>query len=196
MPIQRLAPQDFDAVPWKNGLGVSTTIAGACFPGHVPGDWSGVIWQFGRARIATPSRFSDLTGYDRVQIVIGGSGLLLETPDALIDVRVPFRPVRYDGGTPITSRLENGPVDVLNLIARREHCDIDLVCPIAGEPISLPAGINVVYAFENPAQLRMMIRGEPETDEVLLAGHALVLNGAMTCLPASGRVAIASISRK
>ena len=36
-----------------------------------------------------------------------------------IDLREPFRPMGYDGGLNIVSRLENGPVEVVNLIADR-----------------------------------------------------------------------------
>ena len=44
-------------------------------------------------------------------MLIAGRGLVLDTPDGEIDVRRPFRPVRFAGETRIVSRLEAGPVE-------------------------------------------------------------------------------------
>ena len=46
--------------------------------------------------------------------------------DGEIDVRAPFRPVRFAGETPIVSRLEAGPVEVVNLIGDRSRVALDL----------------------------------------------------------------------
>ena len=196
MQSRYLAPEDYETVPWKNGGGVSTTIAGERFPGHPPGDWSGVNWQLGRTRIALPAPFSDLTGFERLQIVIGGSGLVLETPEGDIDLREPFRPVRYDGGTPIVSRLENGPVDVLNLIARKDHCRIALACPPLGKRHALPPCLHVVHAPSERATFRIVSSASVEEECHLPAGHSLIIEGAGELLPTAGRVAIASVAKR
>lgn len=196
MQNRYLAPEDYETVPWKNGGGVSTTIAGERFPGHPPGDWSGVKWQLGRTRIVVPAPFSDLNGFERLQIVIGGSGLVLETPDGEIDLREPFRPVRYDGGTLIVSRLENGPVEVLNLIARRDHWRIALVCPPLGELNTLPPCFHVVHAPSEPAKLHIVSSASTEKECHLPAGHSLVIEGAGKLMAIAGRIAIASIGKR
>ena len=54
-------------------------------------------------------------------MLVAGRGLVLQTPDGEIDVRRPFRPVRFAGETPIVSRLEAGPVEVVNLIGDRRQ---------------------------------------------------------------------------
>ena len=64
----------------------------------------------------TPGAFSDLSGFDREQVLVCGQGLVLETPSGEIDVRQPFKPVRFAGETGIVSRLEAGPVEVVNLL--------------------------------------------------------------------------------
>ena len=97
-------------------------------PGFAPGSWEGMIWRFGRTAIVTPGPFSDLSGYDRQQVLVSGSGLVLETPAGEIDVRQPFKPVRFAGETRIVSRLEAGPVEVVNLIGDRSRVSIDLSC--------------------------------------------------------------------
>ncbi|SFJ44316.1 hypothetical protein SAMN05216304_10832 [Bosea sp. OK403] len=141
-----LPPESFRRTPWKNGGGVTIDIADAYREGAAPGSWEGMIWRFGRTSIVAPGPFSDLTGYERLQLVIAGSGLVLETPAGEIDLRSPSKPVRYDGGTPIVSRLENGPVEVVNLIADRTLCEIDLIVTDAGHATKLRAGLHVVYA--------------------------------------------------
>lgn len=141
-----LPPESFRSKPWKNGGGVTLDIADASRPGAEPAGWEGMIWRLGRTAIMAPGPFSDLTGYERLQAVITGSGLVLDGPDGEIDLRQPFRPVRYDGGIPLVSRLENGPVEVVNLIADRSLCAIDLVVPVAGEGIALSGGTHILYA--------------------------------------------------
>ena len=186
-----LTPASFLRVPWKNGGGVSTTIASEGLPGASPGDWAGTIWQLGRTRIVAPAPFSDLTGFDRVQIVIGGSGLVLETPTGDIDLREPFQPARYDGGTAIISRLENGPVEVVNLIGRRDLVRIDMAMLEPGVETTLPDAQHVVYAPLAAAYLRL---DDEELD--LATDHALTVDRDARLCAMSGVVILASITRR
>jgi environmental stress-induced protein Ves len=144
--LTAIPQSEFKRLPWKNGGGISLDITGAHRPGAEAGDWSGTIWRLGRTAITTPAPFSDLTGYERTQLVIEGAGLVLDSQNGEIDLRVPLRPVRYDGGLPLVSRLENGPVEVINLMAERAACDIDLTVPQAGSSVTAAAGIHIIYA--------------------------------------------------
>jgi environmental stress-induced protein Ves len=119
-----------------------------------PGDWDGVLWRLGRTAIVAPGAFSDLTGYDRVQVVVAGQGLVLETPDGPLGVRMPFRPVRFRGETAITSRLEAGPVEVVNLIGARAAVTLDLQVLAADATRTLGVGTHVVHAPTGPVALR------------------------------------------
>src|SRR5205085_2835352 len=102
-------------------------IADAYAPGAAPGSWSGMLWRFGRTEIVTPAPFSDLSGHDRILTVIRGCGLVLAIDDGReLDVREPFRPVHFRGEDRIVSRLEAGPVAVLNLLADRKRFAIDV----------------------------------------------------------------------
>jgi environmental stress-induced protein Ves len=120
--ITLLLPSQYKRTPWKNGGGTTTTIA----------EQNGV-WQFGRTPITAAGPFSDYAGYDRLQVLVAGRGLVLQTTDGEIDVRVPFRPVRFKGEDKIVSRLEAGPVEVVNLIGRRADVAIELAVLEAGE---------------------------------------------------------------
>jgi uncharacterized protein len=150
-----LSPGGFQRVPWKNGGGVSLVIAGDRQPGHAPGDWSGVVWQLGRTAIVAPAPFSDLAGFDRLQVVVVGRGLWLDTPDDAIDLSRPLTVARYDGGTPIVSRLAAGPVEVVNLIARRDRVRIAMEVLRAGDMRRLAAGTHVLYACAGTVALAM-----------------------------------------
>jgi environmental stress-induced protein Ves len=123
--ITTLTPDHYARTPWKNGGGITVDIV-------VDGD----IWRFGRTPITTPGPFSDYTSFDRLQVLVGGRGLVLGTPQGDIDVRTPFKPVRFTGETPIVSRLEAGPVEVVNLIGRRDAVTLELNVLGEGEPFT------------------------------------------------------------
>ncbi|KQU52594.1 hypothetical protein ASG72_06615 [Bosea sp. Leaf344] len=171
--LTHLDPEQFQRTPWKNGGGMSLDIAGAHESGASDGGYDGMLWRFGRTSILQPGPFSDLTGYDRLQLVLNGAGLVLETPEGEIDLREPLQPVRYDGGTPIVTRLEQGPVEVINLIADREHCDIDLtVLKPGGRLDTVPGATTLLYAPDAPSELRA------DGQRLHLAtGHAVKLEG-------------------
>jgi environmental stress-induced protein Ves len=138
-----------------------------------------------------PGPFSDYSGYDRVQVLVKGSGLVLEAPAGEIDVRAPFRPVRFDGGATIASRLEAGPVEVVNLIGRRDAVKIDMTVRDTGQTQPLAAGIDFAYAASGPVTL--MVDGQ---SHALAPDHCLRIDsGNRTILAVmSGRVIVASIS--
>lgn len=188
--LTRLDPKTYRRTPWKNGGGVTIDIADAYAPGATPGSWSGMLWRLGRTEIVAPGPFSDLSGYDRILTVIDGRGLVLEIAGgAALDVREPFAPVRFRGEDRIMSRLEAGPVAVLNLISDRQ-CHID-VAILTGDTHALNAAITIVYALEASS---VTIGG---TDHALDADVALRLDGAGGELVVrGGRVALATISSR
>lgn len=188
--LTSIDPAAFRHTPWKNGGGVTVDIAESMLSGFAPGSWDGMVWRFGRTAIVTPAPFSDLSGYDRQQVLISGSGLVLETPAGEIDVRQPFRPVRFAGETRIVSRLEAGPVEVVNLIGDRSRVVTNLACLAAGGTASLPAGIHVIYAAETPC--KFAINGNVCE---IAAGHAMRIDADETITIAShlGTAIVASI---
>ncbi len=140
MKTTLLTPADYRRTPWKNGGGVTTDIAE-----------HGEVWRFGRTPITAPGPFSDYTGYERLQVLVAGRGLVLQTPDGEIDMRLPFKPVRFRGETAIMSRLEAGPVEVVNLIGKRSEVAIDLVVLEPGRSARLASGTHFAYAPAAPA---------------------------------------------
>jgi len=142
--IAKLDSTAYVRTPWKNGRGVTVDIA-------LDGD----IWRFGRTPIIAGGPFSDYSGYDRLQVLVAGSGLVLQTPSGEIDVRRPFQPVRFAGETPIVSRLEAGPVEVVNLIGDRSRVRIGLVVLEAGRTLALTPGLHIAYCPGGRARLQI-----------------------------------------
>ena len=177
--ITLLDPASYQRTLWKNGGGTTVDIA-----------FSGESWRFGRTPIVQPGPFSDYTGYDRVQALVAGSGLVLETPQGEIDVRQPFRPVRFAGETPIVSRLEAGPVEVVNLIGARAEVSIDMVVLDEGHTLNLQPGIHIAY---NPrGEAMVAVQGDERT---LGADYALrlELTGPLRLTGIKGCLLVASI---
>lgn len=142
--ITPLDPARYLRTPWKNGGGVTTDIA-----------FEGDVWRFGRTPITAPGPFSDYTGFDRLQVLVAGSGLVLQTPSGEIDVRRPFQPVRFAGETPIVSELECGPVEVVNLMGDRRRVSLGLVILDDGKTQHLGRGLHIAYCPAGQAVLRL-----------------------------------------
>lgn len=180
MSVQLLKPQDYRRTPWKNGGGVTIDIA-----------QDGEIWRFSRTPITVPGPFSDYAGFDRMQVLVAGLGLVLETPDGEIDVRTPFKPVRFTGELAIVSRLEAGPVEVLNLMGDRSKVMLDLAILEAGQSGHLGSGRHIAYCPGGAAIVRL--GGEAHD---LAADHALQLEQAdgnvLVC--AAGRIVLGSVA--
>ncbi|MGL4637141.1 MAG: HutD/Ves family protein [Beijerinckiaceae bacterium] len=186
--LERIEPSQFISVPWKNGGGTSLTIAQQHKDGAVAGDWSSLIWQLGRTAIVAPAPFSDLAGFDRMQVLVKGAGLVLQTPDADIDVRQPFQPVSFRGETPIVSRLENGPVEVVNLMAARDKVAIDLAVLPPDSSNTFHNGLHILYA---PKGIVSLICDE---EGVLLEeNHAARIQGSATLEVMSGILLVATV---
>lgn len=191
-PPLAIAPDSFIAFPWKNGQGVTMDIAAAHRAGGRPGDWETVLWRFGRTGIGKPGPFSDMAGFERLQVVVKGRGLRLSAVDGTeIDVRMPFVPVRFDGATKIDSVLDDGPVEVVNLIVRRDFGNGGLLVAPAGTAAVLASGAHVVYAPEGA--LALVVDTTPRT---VPAGHALQIDGCASVHITAGRAVIATVAPK
>lgn len=178
--IALLDPGQYRHTPWKNGGGTSVDIA------EVED-----IWRFGRTPIVASGPFSDYTGFDRLQVLVAGRGLVLKTPEGEIDVRTPFQPVRFAGETSIVSHLEAGPVEVVNLIGARAAVRLGLVVLGAGQRLTLAEGVHLAYAADGPATVAAADAPWP-----LAPDHTLRIEpeGSTILACTAGRVIVASIT--
>lgn len=146
MKTTLLTSEHYTRLPWKNGGGVLTGIADAHRPGAAVKDWDSLLWRFASTPIVVPGPFSHMPGIDRLQTVIGGRGLVLKSPTQEFDEREPFTTVRFTGEMEIVTALEAGPVEVVNLMARRGAAEIELGAIQEPGERPLPAGTHLLYA--------------------------------------------------
>jgi environmental stress-induced protein Ves len=120
--------------------------------------------------------------------VIDGSGLLLHPKDRpTLDVRTPFRAMRFAGEWPINSELTNGPVGVLNLLADRTkiHIELNFLSPLQG--MTMPEGRNVLLAL-SPASL--LLDGAAVS---LVTDGAISVSGQHQIRVTAGMIAVATV---
>jgi hypothetical protein len=155
MKTTLLNPEDYTRSPWKNGGGVFTDIAGAWRADAAAKDWSSLLWRLASTPIVAPGPFSHMPGIDRLQMVVEGRGLVLKSPTQEFDEREPFTTVRFTGEMEIMTALEEGPVEVVNLMARRGAAEIELVALCEPGTRQLAAGTHLVYAPHGECCVRL-----------------------------------------
>jgi environmental stress-induced protein Ves len=155
MKITLLKSEDYTRSPWKNGGGIFTDIAGAHRADASAKDWDSLLWRFASTPIVAPGPFSFMPGIDRLQMVVSGRGLVLKSPTQAFDEREPFTTVRFTGEMEIVTELEAGPVEVVNLMARRGAAEIALVALREPGDRPLSAGTHLVYAVSGDCGIRL-----------------------------------------
>jgi uncharacterized protein len=155
MKTTLLRPEDYTRSPWKNGGGIFTDIADAHRADAPVKDWDSLLWRFAATPIVAPGPFSHMPGIDRLQMVVGGRGLVLKARGQEFDEREPFTTVRFSGELEITTELEAGPVEVVNLMARRGAVEIELLALREPGDRRLPAGTHLVYAARGDCCIRL-----------------------------------------
>ena len=155
METTLLKYDDYTRSPWKNGGGIFTDIAGAWRTDAPVRDWNSLLWRFAATPIVAPGPFSHMPGIDRLQMVVAGRGLVLKSPTQEFDEREPFTTVRFTGEMEIVTELEAGPVEVVNLMARRGAAEIELIALREPGERPLPAGTHLVYAVSGECRIRL-----------------------------------------
>lgn len=103
--------------PWKNGGGVTRTLAA---------DATG-RWRVSIADIDRDGPYSRFSGYDRVSVVLSGQGVALRGEGVAVSLR-PRVPALFAGDEVLQSRLAGGPVRVLNLFVQRGLARARVAC--------------------------------------------------------------------
>jgi environmental stress-induced protein Ves len=190
MKTTLLKSEDYARSPWKNGGGIFTDIADAHRPGSPVKDWDSLLWRFASTPIVAPGPFSHMSGIDRLQMVIGGRGLVLKAQAQEFDEREPFTTVRFTGEMEIVTELEAGPVEVVNLMARRGAVEIELLALREPGERQLPAGTHLIHAVSGDCSIRLDGVGFAISHENTLK---VELTGASTLVLVSGLAVLGSI---
>lgn len=129
---------ELQAVPWKNGQGVTRELAK-----ELNGD--SFFWRLSIADVASAGPFSRFEGMRRILTVVEGNGMELISPDVTLQADLGI-PVEFDGELEITSSLKGGPLRDLNLIFDPLVCGGHVSCLVGGERHSLSCSKGKVLA--------------------------------------------------
>ncbi|CAB3631328.1 HutD/Ves family protein [Achromobacter pestifer] len=112
--------QALPAEPWKNGGGVTRTVARDA-------DAAAARWRVSIADIARDGPYSRFPGYDRVSVVLTGQGVALHGAGMEV-VLLPGVATTFPGDIAFQSRLLGEPVQVLNVFVRRDAARVTVSC--------------------------------------------------------------------
>ncbi|VVD74133.1 Protein Ves [Pandoraea morbifera] len=132
------------AQPWKNGTGVTRTLAvRATARGQ---------WRVSLAEIACHGPYSCFDGVDRHSLIVGGRGIVLRHGDEIVEL-APGVPAQYDGKPAWNASLVDGPCEALNVmvdrLAWRAH--IEVLAPATTATFALPSG-STLLLFSGDAE--------------------------------------------
>lgn len=166
--MQLLGEKDFRTVPWKNGGGVTTDLlirpVGAT---HETFDL-----RLARAPITSEGPFSSYPGVDRTITLIGGQRLDLDFGGRILSL-MPFTPASFDSALAPLSRIPDGPVEVINVMARRGvwKSSVEVLRGAQRRSVSArPGEIQIVYLLNG------QFRAIDSTSVIVSAGQALVID--------------------
>ncbi|MFJ6698609.1 HutD family protein [Streptomyces sp. NPDC091272] len=189
-----LRAADREAVPWKNGGGITREITG--FPaGASSADF---VWRISLAEVAADGPFSEFSGVDRILTMVDGAGMALSlgaetTAPGTGGRRVDscYVPQHFPGDVPTACRLLGGPVTNLNVMYRRDTgttAHVEVVRGRAGLEAAAH-GSTVVVALDAPVTL-------PDAGLTLGPRDAVLCDGAPGTLHAVGRAAVITVVRR
>jgi uncharacterized protein len=133
------------AVPWKNGGGVTRTVAV-----HPPGsDLETFAWRVSIAEVRSSAPFSVFSGVERHMAVLSGRLSLSIDGGAPLILTADSAPLSFAGDVPAHGTALAGAVTDLNVMTRRGRCSAQLRHWPAGAaaPPAAHAGATLVVAL-------------------------------------------------
>lgn len=142
---------------WRNGGGETREVC-AWPPGAGLEDFA---WRVSVATIERDGPFSRFPGMERITVLLDGAGLRLSDGVGHVRLSSPFAQVAFDGALQWKCELEEGRVQVFNVMVR---AGMAARVVAADSPFVVRAArFRVVYAAHGPA------RGEAGTEAFVLA---------------------------
>ena len=151
MAIHFFERAQLQEMAWKNGSGVTCEIA--CYPPTA--SLHDFDWRISIAHISRDCDFSAFNGVDRVITLLDGCGVHLGSLDGQVDhlLNVRWSPFAFSGDLPVHARLLGGGCHDLNVMTRRDVCQVSISVLKAGDQLSLaPAGF--LFALQGKWELQ------------------------------------------
>jgi environmental stress-induced protein Ves len=181
------AIESVPAVPWKNGAGVTRTLA-------VEPDGAGYddfLWRVSLAEVHDSSTFSAFPGLDRTIMLWRGDGVVLKSPAWPQQfLTAPPEPFRFRGEDEVSCNVIGGHATDLNMMVRRGMAFAELRCMRTETSFSGPLDDLVVLCATGKARVRLAdgIVYTLERDRYL---RITQLDSGVTILPATSRTRFA-----
>lgn len=145
MNIMLFIFEDYICLFWKNGGGIFIDIVGVWCIDVVVKDWSSLFWCLVFMLIVMFGLFFYMFGIDWFQMVVGGCGLVLKLLMQEFDECELFNMVWFMGEMEIVMVLEDGLVEVINLMVWCDVVEIDFVVLCEFGMWQFDFGIYLVY---------------------------------------------------
>lgn len=184
--IRHLTPKDYRTKPWKNGKGQTQDIL--LLPEDA--DHSNFDVRFALSPIVETGPFSSFPGADRVITLVEGHALELAFEDSATCLNI-HDSHGFDTGLAPMGTPVDGPVRVINVMARRGVWDIKVCTVVSRQGISCsPADLLFFFAIAGNAAV------ESQGTETLLsqAESAVVSNTDSVTLASDGYVLMAHLT--
>lgn len=143
--------------PWRNGGGVTRTIAR-----------EGDEWRVSIAEIGKDGPYSRFEGLNRVSYVLRGEGVALRDAENTIELR-PREAIEYDGGRAWQATLIGGPVRALNVMSKAGRYRMNVTSLTRSIAVE-PGRAAVVLALGIGCRLQV----QPHEAHELMPGNAAV----------------------
>lgn len=117
---RRFALDQLPAEPWRNGGGVTRTLASGDATEDTP--WS---WRVSVATIERNGAFSCFAGVDRTSMLIGGEQLVLDDTEGRTVLRMGLHEAgSYPGEAQLHARVQGAPLQCLNVMVQRQRAQV------------------------------------------------------------------------
>ena len=165
-PFKIYSPEDFQTLPWRNGLGSTVELISESLEGYET-----FSWRLSIASVANDGPFSDFSGYDRTLLLLEGAGITLNNPNGgSIELNSPLDCAYFKGEDLINASLHDGPIKDFNVMTLRSICSSSVTAiNEKSEPlIQINAEKLLVYSLK---PIKIQIGLEPSIN--LKANHLL-----------------------
>lgn len=151
--LNHLPPQ-----PWRNGGGLTRVVA----------EEEAGRWRVSIADITRDSPYSAFTGMERLQVLLEGGRVELQSPGWEARLLRPLDQARFDGELAVRARVPQGPARVWNLMLARGH--------VRGEVRRVaPGAVRLGGAPGELVRLLHVIQGQPRVAETALGPDSVLV---------------------
>lgn len=153
--IKLLQADDYIAMPWKNGAGVTKEVVKVIKQGAAD-----FLWRISIADIKEDGQFSTFEGYQRIISVLDGEGMVLNADGVSSRPLLQFDPFAFSGESKVSCHLLKGALIDFNLIYNPDLMVANLQWIIAEQAIRLFNSDDDIVLFNAGKKMTINILGE------------------------------------